>query len=136
MGADLSKSKIEKFFLINGVKIINPLFFLKKYNIEKYILLSSETVYGKGLNKNENSKKNPLHPYGYSKLFAELNLKNSLEIIKNKTIKTIIIRLPVIVFKSKKNLNTLSSICSDFKNKKKIFFFGDGKHRRKYFICP
>ena len=38
----------------------------------------------------------------YSKLFAELNLKNSLEIIKNKTIKTIIIRLPVVVFKSKK----------------------------------
>lgn len=132
MGADLSKSKIENFFLINGVKIINPLFFLKEYNIEKYILLSSETVYGKGLNKNENSKKNPLHPYGYSKLFAELNLKNSLEIIKNKTIKTIIIRLPVVVFKSKKNLNTLSSICSDFKNKKKILIFGNGKHRRKY----
>ena len=132
MGADQSKVKIENFFLINGVKIVDPLFFLKEYNIEKYIFLSSETVYGKGLNKNENSKKNPLHPYAYSKLFAELNLKNSLSILKNKAIKTIIIRLPVIVFKSKRNLNTLSSICHEFNNKKKILIFGNGKHKRKY----
>ena len=132
MGADQSKSEIENFFLINGIKIINPLFFLREFNIDKYIFLSSETVYGKGLNKNESSKKNPLHPYAYSKLFAELNLKNSIEIIKNKKIKTIIIRLPVIVFKSKRNLNTLSSICNDFKNRKKILIFGDGKHKRKY----
>ena len=29
-------------------------------------------------------------------------------------------------------MNTLSSICNDFKNRKKILIFGDGKHKRKY----
>ena len=132
MGADASKKKIDKYFLVNGILPLDSFFLNDKLNIKHNIFLSSETIYGMGDNKKENSKKSPIHPYSYSKLIAELNLINFYKKYLNRKFGLTILRLPVIIFKSKKNLNTLSSICYDFKKNEDILVFGDGKHRRKY----
>ena len=44
----------------------------------------------------------------------------------------IVIRLPVVIFKNQKFHNTLSIMCKDAKDGKKLSIFGNGKHYRKY----
>ena len=132
MGADKSKKQIDKFLRVNGVFPIEPIFFKNKINISKYIFLSSETIYGKGINKKENDSKKPMHPYSISKLFAEENIKKSIAITNFKDLKVTILRIPVVIFQKQKFQNTLTAIYNDCKNLNKITIFGNGKHLRKY----
>ncbi len=131
MGADYSKDNIEKFLHINGLAVLNIFKHFQDVNIKKIIHLSSETIYGHGTNLLENSKKRPLHPYSISKLISEISFKNFVNINKIK-IKTIILRLPIIVFNNQKFPNTLSIMCKDAKKGKKLLIFGTGEHYRKY----
>ncbi len=132
MGADKSKKEIDKFLRVNGIFPIEPIFLKNRINISKYIFLSSETIYGKGINKKENDSKKPMHPYSISKLFAEENIKKSIAITNFKDLKVTILRIPVVIFQKQKFQNTLTAIYNDYKNSDKITIFGNGKHLRKY----
>lgn len=131
MGADSSKENVEKYLEINSFfpsEFIESI--IEKIQIEKYIFLSSETIYGSGKNLLENNKKNPIHPYGISKLIAEINIKKIFNKIKKK-IPIIILRIPVVIFQKQKFDNTLTLICNDFKNRE-ITIYGNGTHERNY----
>jgi nucleoside-diphosphate-sugar epimerase len=131
MGADSSKKNVEKYLEINSFfpsEFIESI--IEKIQIEKYIFLSSETIYGSGKNLLENNKKNPIHPYGISKLIAEINIKKIFNKIKKK-IPIIILRIPVVIFQKQKFDNTLTLICNDFKNRE-ITIYGNGTHERNY----
>ena len=131
MGADSSKENVEKYIEINSFfpsEFIENI--IEKILIEKYIFLSSETIYGFGKNLLENDKKNPIHPYGISKLIAEINIKKIFGKIRKK-IPIIILRIPVVIFHKQKFDNTLTLICNDFK-KRKVTIFGNGTHERNY----
>ena len=132
MGADESKNNIENFLLINGAFPIIPILNQDTIKIEKYIFLSSETIYGSGTNLKEENHKKPIHPYAISKLIAEINIKKSYENLKNKNFPVIILRVPVVIFNKQKYNNTLTSICNDYNNSNDVLIFGDGKHFRKY----
>lgn len=131
MGADSSKKNVEKYIEVNSFfpsEFIENI--IEKILIEKYIFLSSETIYGFGKNLLENDKKNPIHPYGISKLIAEINIKKIFGKIRKK-IPIIILRIPVVIFHKQKFDNTLTLICNDFK-KRKVTIFGNGTHERNY----
>jgi nucleoside-diphosphate-sugar epimerase len=132
MGADESKNDIEKFLLINGAFPIVPMLNQEIIKIEKYIFLSSETIYGLGNNLREENHKNPIHPYAISKLIAEINIKKTYENLKNKNFPVVILRVPIVIFNKQKFDNTLTSICNDYHNSNNVVIFGNGKHFRKY----
>lgn len=132
MGADKSKKEIDKFLRVNGIFPIEPIFFKNKLNISKYIFLSSETVYGEGINKSEGGLKKPMHPYSISKLVAEENIKRCIAINNLQNFKVTILRIPVVIFQKQKFHNTLTAIFDDYKKSNKITIFGNGKHLRKY----
>jgi nucleoside-diphosphate-sugar epimerase len=132
MGADESKNDIEKFLLINGAFPIVPILNQEIIKIEKYIFLSSETIYGLGNNLREENHKNPIHPYAISKLIAEINIKKTYENLKNKNFPVVILRVPIVIFNKQKFDNTLTSICNDYHNSNNVVIFGNGKHFRKY----
>lgn len=132
MGADNSKNNIEKFLLVNGAFPIIPILNHENIKIEKYIFLSSETIYGFGNNLKEENNKNPLHPYGISKLIAEINIKKTYENLKKKNFPVIILRVPIVIFNKQKFDNTLTTICNDYQNSSNVEIYGDGKHFRKY----
>ena len=131
MGADKSQKQIKKFFSVNGLSVDNIFEHFKELNINKIIHLSSETVYGSGKNLRENSIKKPSHPYAISKLIAEMIFEKKKK-INNVKSGIIVIRLPVVIFKNQKFHNTLSIMCKDAKDGKKLIIFGNGKHYRKY----
>ena len=131
MGADKSQKQIKKFFSVNGLSVDNIFEHFKELNINKIIHLSSETVYGSGKNLRENSIKKPFHPYAISKLIAEMIFEKKKK-INNVKSGIIVIRLPVVIFKNQKFHNTLSIMCKDAKDGKKLIIFGNGKHYRKY----
>ena len=132
MGADESKNDIEKFLLVNGTFPIIPILNQATIKIEKYIFLSSETIYGLGNNLKEDNYKKPIHPYAISKLIAEINIKKTYENQKNKKFPIVILRVPIVIFNEQKFDNTLTSICNDYHNSNNVVIFGDGKHFRKY----
>ena len=132
MGADESKNDIEKFLLINGAFPIVPILNQEIIKIEKYIFLSSETIYGLGNNLREENHKNPIHPYAISKLIAEINIKKTYENLINKNFPVVILRVPIVIFNKQKFDNTLTSICNDYHNSNNVVIFGNGKHFRKY----
>jgi nucleoside-diphosphate-sugar epimerase len=132
MGADESKNDIEKFLLINGAFPIIPILNQEIIKIEKYIFLSSETIYGLGNNLREENHKNPIHPYAISKLIAEVNIKKAYENLKKKNFPVVILRVPIVIFNKQKFNNTLTSICNDYDNSNNVVIFGNGKHFRKY----
>jgi nucleoside-diphosphate-sugar epimerase len=132
MGADDSKKNIEKFLLVNGAFPIIPILNKETIKIEKYIFLSSETIYGFGNNLKEENYKKPIHPYAISKLIAEINIKKTYENQKNKKFPIVILRVPIVIFNEQKFNNTLTSICNDYLKSSKVIIFGDGKHFRKY----
>jgi nucleoside-diphosphate-sugar epimerase len=132
MGADESKNDIEKFLTINGAFPIIPILNQEIIKIQKYIFLSSETIYGSGNNLREENHKTPIHPYAISKLIAEINIKKTYENLKNKNFPVVILRVPIVIFNKQKFNNTLTSICNDYHNSNNVVIFGNGKHFRTY----
>jgi nucleoside-diphosphate-sugar epimerase len=132
MGADESRNNIENFLLINGAFPIIPILNQETIKIEKYIFLSSETIYGSGENLKETNHKKPIHPYAMSKLIAEINIEKTYENLKNKNFPVVILRVPIVIFNKQKFNNTLTSICNDYYNTGNVAIFGNGKHFRKY----
>jgi len=67
-----SMSNPLKYYDNNVVSTLNLTKLAVKYDVKKFIFSSSAAVYGEGQTiVKENSPKNPVNPYGRSKLFAE-----------------------------------------------------------------
>jgi nucleoside-diphosphate-sugar epimerase len=120
---------IEKMHDVN-VKMLQKIISLSKKKIEKFIHISSVSVYGKNTNKvlTESSRCLPDHEYGKTKLIGEnLIIKAS---IKN-SFKTIIIRPSTILGKNMKNQSIIRMINLIKVNK---FFYFDNKNSNMNYI--
>jgi UDP-glucose 4-epimerase len=81
-----SFEKSDEYFEINFHATSRMLETLKKYNIRKFIFSSTAAVYGSPKNSNpikEDDPKNPISPYGASKLAAEGEVNKFLAIPGN-----------------------------------------------------
>lgn len=134
MGAKESVEDPGKYFISNGV---NPFkifkYFAKFENLNKFIQLSSETVYGEtkeGASQNEDDEIfEPRHEYGYSKLIAEKLLISESILQKNRVL---IYRCPVVILKNQKYPNTFSHLLNEMELNNQATIFGDGSHIRRY----
>ncbi len=121
-------------FQTNTVGTKNVIVACKKNGIKKLIVASSAAVYGEGIKNeklNEESEKNPISPYGESKLKMEEELKNS--ILKN-NIKIIILRFFNIygIGQSTEYAGVITKFLRKIKNNESLNIFGDGMQTRDF----
>jgi UDP-glucose 4-epimerase len=121
-------------FQTNTVGTKNVIVACKKNGIKKLIVASSAAVYGEGIKNeklNEESEKNPISPYGESKLKMEEELKNS--ILKN-NIKIIILRFFNIygIGQSPEYAGVITKFLRKIKNNESLNIFGDGMQTRDF----
>jgi len=128
MDAKLSFKEPSMFYMVNGSSLINIIDFGKLLvNMKSLLHLSSETVYGSGLNLCETDPAIPTHPYGISKIISE-------EIIRmNKTnFSCISVRLPIIVGSDQAIDNPMTIFLKEAQKDKTITVFNSGEHIRKF----
>jgi len=121
-------------FQINIAGTKNVIVACEKNGIKKLIVASSAAVYGEGIKNekmNEESGKNPISPYGESKLKMEEELKNS--ILKN-NIKIIILRFFNIygIGQSPEYAGVITKFLRKIKNNESLNIFGDGMQTRDF----
>lgn len=136
MGAKESESNPCQYYEINGILPYKlKQFFDSKLKNYLFIQISSETVYGKSINNeqvfNENDKCSPQHIYGLSKLISEQLLKST---DKTKGT-TMILRTPILLFKTQKYPNALTYITSEINKTGCATLFGNGEHKRRYAVA-
>lgn len=133
MGAKESQNNPCVYFERNGVlPYLTRKAIGRVYARQLYIHFSSETVYGLSQSSenvfNEESSCQPFHNYAISKLVGEQLLVAS----QDETTKTVILRVPIVIFPKQKYPNALTEMLSEIKLTKKATVFGDGKHIRNY----
>ena len=70
------EKKIENFFSVNGLSVENIFEHFKDLNVDKIIHLSSETIFGSGINlKRKFKQKTVIIHMQFQKLIAEMSLK-------------------------------------------------------------
>mgnify|MGYP000549828620 CR=1 FL=1 len=83
-----------KYYMNNTCNTTNLIHLCNKYNVNKFIFSSTAAVYGEpSVNKmplSENENKNPINPYGNSKLFSEQIIKDNA--LSNTDFKYVILR--------------------------------------------
>lgn len=124
----------KKTFEINIEGTKNVLNACKINNIKKLIVASSSAVYGESKPNqqlNENSKLNPISPYGESKLKMELEIKDFTT--KNK-INVIILRFFNIfgLGQSPEYAGVITKFMEKIQNNQALEIFGDGKQTRDF----
>lgn len=124
-----------KYYNNNTLNTINLINLAIKHNINKFIYSSTAAVYGnvKDLSVSENSIKNPINPYGWSKLMSEQILIDTA--IAHKNFKYIILRyfnvagasLDNKIGQSFPNATHLIKVASEtaLGKRKKMYIFGD-----------
>lgn len=133
MGAKESQINPLQYFERNGVlPYLTRKAIGKIYEKLLYVQISSETVYGASNNieeiYNEESSCNPLHNYAVSKLIGEQLLAAS----QDETTKTLILRVPIVIFAPQKYPNALTEMTNEIISSKKATIFGEGSHIRNY----
>lgn len=121
-------------FQTNIIGTKNVIFACKKNKIKKLIVASSAAVYGegnKGRKLNEESRKNPISPYGESKLKMEKELENY--ILKN-NLQVIILRFFNIYGsgQSPEYAGVITKFLMKIKNNESLNIFGDGMQTRDF----
>ena len=114
---------------VNGT--VNVLKCCIKNNIKKIIFASSAAVYGDSdIVVTENTKTNPLSPYGTSKLLAENQIK---EMAKN-NLEYVILRLFNIYGKrqNKQYAGVITKFAESISKEKPLVIYGDGKQTRDF----
>ncbi len=134
ISVDESIKNPSETFQTNTVGTKNVIVACKKNGIKKLIVASSAAVYGEGIKNeklNEESGKNPISPYGESKLKMEEELKNS--ILKN-NIKIIILRFFNIygIGQSPEYAGVITKFLRKIKNNESLNIFGDGMQTRDF----
>jgi UDP-glucose 4-epimerase len=128
-----SKSKPELYERINVEGTINLLENCRKFNVKKFIYASSSAIYGNPeyLPCNEKHPKNPVNPYGKTKLEAE----NKIIDFSNKhDINYIILRYSNI-YGPRQNLlkgGVIIKFLNRMINNKGMIIFGDGNQTRDF----
>ncbi|WP_458699671.1 UDP-glucose 4-epimerase GalE [Sulfurospirillum sp. 1307] len=81
-----------KYYMNNTINTANLIDLAIRYDVKKFIFSSSAAVYGdiENMSASENSIKNPINPYGWSKLMSEQMLIDAA--IAHKNFKYIILR--------------------------------------------
>lgn len=118
----------------NILGLINILELSVKYNVKKFIFASSAAVYGDtdDLPIIEDSKKNPLSPYGISKLTGEYYLSKWNEIYG---LNTVVFRFsnvygPRQAYSSEDGV--ISSFMKNIINNEEVTIYGDGNQTRDF----
>lgn len=128
MNAAESRRNPELYYRVNGTAVGNVLEFCSRLGAGGFIQLSSETVFGKGEEPfADDGLRIPLHPYGISKLIAELIVQNS-----SAAYSRVLLRLPVVVGQGQAMGNPISIFCDEATGKGQITLFNGGLHRRKF----
>ena len=117
---------------VDGTK--NVLIACEKNNVEKIILASSAAVYGEGIPKiklTEESKMNPISPYGKSKVKMELETK---EFEINNNVNCIILRFFNIygIGQTPEYAGVITKFIERIKENKPLKIFGDGFQTRDF----
>ena len=117
---------------VNGTK--NVLIACKKNNVKKLIAASSAAVYGEsisGLKLTEESKMNPISPYGQSKVKMEQEIK---EFVSEYKINYIILRFFNIygIGQTLEYSGVITKFLEKIKNNKPLKIFGDGMQTRDF----
>jgi UDP-glucose 4-epimerase len=117
---------------VDGTK--NVLIACEKNNVEKIILASSAAVYGEGIPKiklTEESKMNPISPYGKSKVKMELEIK---EFEINNNVNCIILRFFNIygIGQTPEYAGVITKFIERIKENKPLKIFGDGFQTRDF----
>ena len=83
-----------KYYINNTCNTANIINLCNKYNVKKFIFSSTAAVYGEPdvekIPLKEDGIKNPINPYGYSKLFSEQIIKDNA--LANNNFKYVILR--------------------------------------------
>jgi len=128
MDAQASRKNPDLYYRINGTAIANVVKFCDAVGAAALVQLSSETVYGQGVDElDEAAPRIPLHPYGIAKLVAELMLQENPP-----SFPAALLRIPVVVGKGQALDNPISLFCKEATKEKSIVLFNGGKHRRKF----
>lgn len=103
----------------------------EEVQVEKFIFISGNNVYGtklNGLNFSEEDKENPdeSNKYGISKYLGEELIKYTIKE------KTCIIRIADVYGPNQNHGNLMKGIISNLENKKNIQLYGEGKRERDY----
>jgi len=103
----------------------------EEVQVEKFIFISGNNVYGtklNGLNFSEEDKENPdeSNKYGISKYLGEELIKHTIKE------KTCIIRIADVYGPNQNHGNLMKGIISNLENKKNIQLYGEGKRERDY----
>lgn len=130
MDAKKSRENPDIFYNTNGYSLMNIKKIAEYINPRLFIHLSSETVFGKGDKPFSNyDPRVPIHPYGISKLIAELIIDKEF-----KEINKIILRLPIIVGNNQNFDNPISIFCNEVKQHGRITIFNRGLHKRNFML--
>ncbi|WP_316507245.1 NAD-dependent epimerase/dehydratase family protein [Nitrosopumilus sp.] len=124
----IHQEKIEKIN-VNGT--INVVRCCIENNVKKIIFSSSAAVYGDSkVSTTENTKTNPLSPYGISKLLAENKIKRMAE---NK-IEYVILRLFNVYGKrqNKQHTDVISNFIENISKDKPFVIYGNGEQVRDF----
>lgn len=126
-GLPLSWSNPKLYFQVNTLLPINILNALKSVKIEKFVQISTSSVYGRFAVGDEKLDLNPVSPYGVSKLAAEHMVKNYCE---NNNIKFNILRYFSVFGPRQRPDMAYSQIINKLVKNEQLLIFGDGKQSR------
>ena len=126
-GLPLSWSNPKLYFQVNTLLPINILNALKGVNIEKFVQISTSSVYGRFAVGDEKLELNPISPYGVSKLAAEHMVKNYCE---NNNIRFNILRYFSVFGPRQRPDMAYSQIINKLVKNEQLLIFGDGRQSR------
>lgn len=118
---------------VDGTK--NVLFACKENHVQKIIIASSAAVYGEGFQNvklSEESKLNPISPYGKSKAIMEQEIKRMIS--ENDDLKYDILRFFNIFGKGQTNeyAGVITKFIQKINNNQDLEIFGDGEQTRDF----
>ena len=129
MDAALSRREPDRFYRVNGLAVMDLWALARDAGAGLFVHLSSETVFGSGDQPfEEHSPRVPLHPYGISKLLAELLLAS----MARSGPPCMALRLPVVVGRGQVVGNPVSMFCEEAVRSGTITIFNGGLHRRTF----
>jgi UDP-glucose 4-epimerase len=135
ISVDESIKNPQETIRVNVDGTVNVLKECKKYKIENLIIASSAAVYDDaGSQKkilDEDSKKNPISPYGKSKMIMEEKVR---EFVKTNKINCVILRFFNIygIGQSNEYAGVITKFASNIQNNKPLVIYGDGLQTRDF----
>lgn len=117
------------FYRINGVSALTFMELSYKLRWNRFIHISSETVYGFGEDIPEDAPLRPAHPYAFSKAIFDILMLNSWGGLPGVHS---ILRLPIVVGPNSPTKSAYDFIREDVQGGGLVRILGNGAHRRKF----